>query len=55
MQCDIFTLENKKSGSIELDDAVFGVAVRPDILARVVNWQRAKNNQETTRLRRLVR
>ena len=42
MQCDIFTLENKKSGSIELDDAVFGVAVRPDILARVVNWQRAK-------------
>ena len=42
MQCDVFTLENKKSGSIELDDAVFGVAVRPDILARVVNWQRAK-------------
>ena len=47
MQCDVFTLDNKKSGSIDLDDAVFGVAVRPDILARMVNWQRAKKQAGT--------
>ena len=42
MKCDVITLENKKSGSVELDDSVFGVAVRKDILARMVNYQRAK-------------
>ena len=47
MQCDILTLDNKKSGSIDLDDAVFGVAVRPDILARMVNWQRARKQAGT--------
>jgi large subunit ribosomal protein L4 len=47
MQCDVLTLDNKKSGSIDLDDAVFGVAVRPDILTRMVNWQRAKKQAGT--------
>ena len=42
MQCDVLTLENKKAGSIDLDDSVFGVDVKPDVLARVVNWQLAK-------------
>ena len=42
MKWDVFSLENKKVGSIELDDSVFGHAVRPDILARAVNWQLAK-------------
>ena len=42
MQCDIFTLDNKKAGSIDLDDSVFGVDVKADVLARVVNWQLAK-------------
>ena len=42
MKCDVITLENKKSGSVELDDSVFGVAVRKDILARMVNYQLAK-------------
>jgi large subunit ribosomal protein L4 len=47
MQCDVFTLDNKKAGSIDLDEAVFGVDVRPDLLARVVNWQRAKRQAGT--------
>lgn len=47
MQCDVITLANKKSGSIELDDAVFGVDVRRDILARTVNWQLAKRRAGT--------
>jgi large subunit ribosomal protein L4 len=47
MQCDVFTLDNKKAGSIDLDDAVFGLDVRPDLLARVVNWQLAKRQAGT--------
>ncbi len=39
MKCDVIDLANKKTGTIELDDAVFGVEVRRDLLARTVNWQ----------------
>jgi len=42
MKCDVVTLENKKSGSVDLDESVFGVAVRQDILSRMVNYQLAK-------------
>ncbi len=47
MKWDVFSLENKKVGSIELDDTVFGHPVRPDILARAVNWQLAKRRAGT--------
>ena len=47
MKWDVFSLENKKVGTIELDDSVFGHAVRPDILARAVNWQLAKRRAGT--------
>lgn len=47
MKCDVFTLDNEKAGSIDLDDAVFGLAVRPDLLARVVTWQRARRQAGT--------
>lgn len=42
MKCDVITLENKKSGSVDLDESVFGLAVRQDILSRMVNYQLAK-------------
>ena len=42
MKCDVITLENKKSGFLDLDETVFGVEVRKDILARMVNYQLAK-------------
>lgn len=42
MKCDVISLDNKKSGSIDLDDTVFGVDVRNDLMARTVNWQLAK-------------
>ena len=35
-------LDNKTVGEIDLDDEVFGLPVRKDILARAVNWQLAK-------------
>jgi large subunit ribosomal protein L4 len=40
-------LDNEEIGDIELDDDVFGVPVRRDILARVVNWQLAKRRAGT--------
>jgi len=42
MKLDVVSLDIKKSGSIDLDDAVFGLEARGDLLARAVNWQLAK-------------
>lgn len=48
MKLDVITLDATKSGSVELNDAVFGIAdIRNDILARVVNWQLAKRRAGT--------
>jgi large subunit ribosomal protein L4 len=48
MKLDIHTLDAKKSGSVELDDAVFGVKeVRADILQRMVKYQLAKRRAGT--------
>lgn len=47
MKCDVITLENKAAGSIELDDSVFGLEPRADILQRVVRWQLAKRQAGT--------
>jgi large subunit ribosomal protein L4 len=47
MKAPIISLDNKSVGDIELDDAVFGVPVRADILARAVNWQLAKRQAGT--------
>jgi len=47
MKCDVISLDNKKVGDIDLDDAVFGVEVRADLLARAVNWQLAKRRAGT--------
>ena len=49
MQCDVITLANKKSGTIELDDTVFAVEVRGDLLSRAVNWQLAKRRSSTAK------
>jgi len=40
-------LDNEEVGDIELAEAVFGLPVRRDILARVVNWQLAKRRAGT--------
>ncbi len=42
MKAEVITLEAGKAGEIELDDAIFGLEPRADILHRVVRWQRAK-------------
>jgi large subunit ribosomal protein L4 len=47
MKLQVKNLDNEDVGEIELDDGVFGVAVRRDILARMVNWQLAKRRAGT--------
>jgi large subunit ribosomal protein L4 len=43
MQADIKTLDNGDAGSVELSDEIFGITPRPDIMARVVHWQRSRS------------
>ena len=40
MKLDVIKLDGKKSGSVDLDEALFGLEPRADILHRVVRWQR---------------
>jgi large subunit ribosomal protein L4 len=40
-------LDNEEIGELELADEVFGLPIRRDILARVVNWQLAKRRTGT--------
>jgi large subunit ribosomal protein L4 len=47
MKLAITNLDNKEVGSIDLAEEVFGLPVRRDILARMVNWQLAKRRAGT--------
>jgi large subunit ribosomal protein L4 len=47
MKLKVHSLDNKEIGDIDLADEVFGLPVRGDILARVVNWQLAKRRAGT--------
>ena len=40
MKADVIKLDAKKAGTIDLDDEIFGLEPRADILHRVVRWQR---------------
>ncbi|NRB01363.1 MAG: 50S ribosomal protein L4 [Rhodobacteraceae bacterium] len=40
MKLDVIKLDGKKAGSVDLDEALFGLEPRTDILHRVVRWQR---------------
>jgi large subunit ribosomal protein L4 len=47
MQIDIINFDGKAVGKAELQDSIFGVEPRADILHRVVTWQRAKSRAGT--------
>jgi large subunit ribosomal protein L4 len=47
MRLSVCNLDNEEIGDIELADEVFGLPIRRDILARVVNWQLAKRRAGT--------
>lgn len=42
MKLNVINLDGGNAGSIDLDEALFGLEPRADILHRVVRWQRAK-------------
>jgi len=47
MKHDVLTLDAGASGDIDLDESIFGIAPRSDILQRVVRWQLAKRQAGT--------
>ncbi|HZF77444.1 MAG TPA: 50S ribosomal protein L4 [Acetobacteraceae bacterium] len=51
MQIPVITLDNAQAGQIELPEALFGAAPRPDIMARVVHWQLAKRRAGTHKVK----
>jgi len=51
MKLDVIKLDAKTAGSVELDDAIFGLEPRADILHRVVRWQRARAQAGTHKVK----
>jgi large subunit ribosomal protein L4 len=51
MKSKVINLDNKAAGDIDLADEVFGVEVRRDLLARMVNWQLAKRRAGTHKVK----
>src|SRR6266536_4182500 len=47
MELKVVSLDGKAAGSVELPDAIFGLAPRADILHRCVRWQLAKRQRGT--------
>jgi large subunit ribosomal protein L4 len=47
MKLEVTTLDAKKAGSVDLNDAIFGLDPRVDIIHRVVQWQLNKRQQGT--------
>ncbi len=52
MKLEVKNLENKKVGEITLDDSIFGVEVREDVLHRMVNYQLAKRRAGTQKTKK---
>ena len=42
MKFDMTSIDGSAAGSLELDDAIFGLEPRQDLIARMVRWQLAK-------------
>ncbi len=42
MQANVTTLDANSAGTVELDDSIFGLEPRPDILQRMVRYQLLK-------------
>jgi large subunit ribosomal protein L4 len=47
MKLDVTTLEGQAAGSVELNETIFGLEPRADLLARCVRWQLAKRQAGT--------
>jgi len=50
MKTKVLNLDNKAAGDVELNDAIFGLEPRQDLIQRVVVWQLAKRRAGTHQL-----
>jgi large subunit ribosomal protein L4 len=53
MKLAVKNLDNQEVGSIDLNDAVFGLPVRKDLLSRMVNYQLAKRRAGTHKAKQI--
>jgi len=53
MKVAVKSLDNKKVGDLDLNDAIFAVEVRKDVLHRSVNWSLAKRRSGTQKTKGL--
>jgi len=51
MKLDVINLQAGAAGEVELNEAIFGLEPRADILHRVVRWQRAKAQAGTHKVK----
>ena len=51
MKIKVISLDKKAAGELDLDDGIFALSPREDLLARMVNWQRAKRQRGTHKTR----
>ena len=51
MKLDVIKLDGGSAGSIDLDEALFGLEPRADIIHRVVRWQRNNAQQGTHKVK----
>jgi large subunit ribosomal protein L4 len=51
MKADVINLDGSAAGSLDLDEALFGLEPRADILHRVVRWQRNKAQAGTHKVK----
>ena len=51
MKLDVIKLDAGSAGSVDLDDEIFGLEPRADILHRVVRWQRNKAQAGTHKVK----
>ena len=47
MKIDVLSLDGQSAGSIELNDEIFGLEPRMDLIHRMVRWQLAKRRAGT--------
>ena len=51
MELKILSLDGKQAGSVKLSDAIFALEPRKDLIQRCVNWQLAKRQRGTHKIK----
>ena len=47
MKLSVFNLDKEEVGEVNLDENIFGIDIRPDLIKQVIDWQRAKRRSGT--------